>query len=71
MSGTPYRFVIPATEGNIDIRLGSIGLPSLASMSTEDRLIMTLFFKGGSCLCVRETESGSDLTLKGGYPLKT
>jgi len=59
----PYQFVVAATQENIDVRLGSMGLPGLNQLPKVDQVFLTMFLHG-HCLCVEEGLSGVTISIK-------
>lgn len=71
MTGTPYNFVIPATEENIDIRLGSIGSIGCAAEEFSDKLSVAFFRKFGSLLMIHHRPGYTRIqTLRQKLPVK-
>jgi hypothetical protein len=67
----PYKFVVAATQENIDVRLGSMGLTAFSNLSCVERLFLSLFLENGTCLCVEETMAGVDISIKHKKPCNT
>jgi hypothetical protein len=61
MSGTDYKYVVPATAENIEVRLGCLGLESTRRifLDCEARVRLRLFLRYGFCLIVEDKPEGA------------
>jgi hypothetical protein len=56
-----YKFVIPATEENVEFRLECIGIPAstrMLELYLYERAALNLFVRYGYCLVVEQIQPG-------------
>lgn len=64
MSGTDYKYVIPATPENIEVRLGSIGMDAnrRVFLDLPTRARLNLFIRYGFILIVEDLDHNQQRT---------
>lgn len=59
--GDDYKFVIPATNENVEFRLECVGIPAntrMLELVVYERAALNLFLRYGYCLVVEQIQPG-------------